>query len=129
MWRIRWMLAASWIGAAAVSCGGNNQSNYVKAAVGTGALLAATGVNRAVTKSCWGNCSRGYACNEKTGLCELGECLPGCAVGTHCVRDARDITYCARDSTPPASPKATPATSPSPASPSATSPSAPPPPL
>jgi hypothetical protein len=128
MSRVGWLLLSCLL-SAGTSCGGNNQSNYAKAAIGAGTMIAATGVNRALTKGCWGTCSKGYACNEQSGLCELGECLPGCEVGSHCVRDARDITYCARDASPTSSPKATAATSPSAASPVPSSPSAPPPPL
>lgn len=105
MLRVRWVIGACcvWL---STSCGGNNDAKYAQAAIGTGAVIAASGLNRAVTKDCWGTCSTGYACNETSGLCERGECLPGCEVGTHCVRDSRDITYCARDSKPAPPPKA-----------------------
>jgi hypothetical protein len=82
---------------AATSCGSANQEKYAQAAVGTGLAVAATGVHRALTKDCWGRCSPGYLCNEESGFCERGECLPGCEVGAHCVRDVRGIPYCARD--------------------------------
>jgi hypothetical protein len=87
----------------ALGCGGANQEKYAQAAVGTGIAVAATGAYRAVTKECWAQCSRGYLCNHESGLCELGDCLPGCEVGTHCARDAGRVAYCARDAgqTPP----------------------------
>lgn len=81
----------------ALGCGSANQDKYKDAAIGTGIAIAATGVHRAVTKDCWGRCSPGYLCNEESGFCELGECMPACEVGSHCVRDARDLPYCARD--------------------------------
>ena len=104
MWRGVWAAGVS-AALASASCGAQNSEKYAQAAIGTSAVLVATGVSRAVSKSCWANCSTGYACNESTGLCELGECLPGCEVGTHCVRDTRDITYCARDGNPVLPPK------------------------
>jgi hypothetical protein len=81
----------------ALGCGSSHQDKYAEAAVGTGIAVAMTGVHRAATKDCWGRCSPGYLCNEESGLCELGECLPGCEAGTHCARDARNVAYCARD--------------------------------
>lgn len=91
----RWVLVLAPLGVS--SCGSTNQQNYVHAAVGAGAAIAAVGINRAITKDCWARCSPGYLCNEERGLCELGECLPGCAVGFHCVRDIKLGTYCVRD--------------------------------
>ena len=79
------------------ACSEANQQNYVKAAAATGVAVAAVGVNRAITNDCWARCSTGYLCNEESGLCEPGECLPGCEVGSHCVRDVRGMTYCVRD--------------------------------
>jgi hypothetical protein len=79
------------------SCSRANQTNYAHAAIGTGAAIGWVGVHRAITKDCWGRCRLGYLCNEENGLCELGECLPGCEVGTHCVRDLRGRTYCVND--------------------------------
>jgi hypothetical protein len=82
---------------AVVSCGPTNQQNYTHAAIATPAAIGMVGVHRAITKDCWARCSPGYLCNEEKGLCEPGECLPGCEVGFHCVRDIKLGTYCARD--------------------------------
>ena len=79
------------------SCGRTNQTNYSRAALATGVTIGWVGVYRAITKDCWARCSPGYLCNEENGLCELGECLPGCEFGFHCVRDLKGNTYCARD--------------------------------
>ncbi|HEY3497844.1 MAG TPA: hypothetical protein VGK73_24265 [Polyangiaceae bacterium] len=79
------------------SCGSSNQDKYAQAAVGTGIAVAATGIHRAATKDCWGRCSPGYLCDQESGLCELGECLPRCEAGDHCVRDQRKLAYCVRD--------------------------------
>jgi hypothetical protein len=80
-----------------VSCGSTNQQNYAHAAIGTGAAIGSVGLYRAITKNCWARCSPGYLCNQENGLCELGECLPGCEIGFHCVRDIKLGTHCARD--------------------------------
>jgi len=81
----------------ALGCGSANQDKYVQAAVGTGVAVATTGMYRAATKDCWAHCSPGYLCNQESGLCELGECLPACEVGMHCARDVGDVAYCTRD--------------------------------
>jgi hypothetical protein len=94
-----------WLPLALTSCAGGNQDKYAEAAIGTGIVLAATGVNRAVTKDCWARCSPGYLCNQQSGLCELGECYPGCEAGDHCVRDVREVSYCAPDMTQAPPPK------------------------
>jgi hypothetical protein len=80
-----------------VSCGPTNQQNYTHAAIATPAAIGMVGLHRAITKDCWARCSPGYLCNEENGLCEAGECLPGCEVGFHCVRDIKRGTYCVRD--------------------------------
>jgi hypothetical protein len=80
-----------------LSCGRTNEVNYAHAAVGTGMAIGLVGVHRAITKDCWARCSPGYLCNEENGLCEFGECLPGCEFGFHCVRDIKGGTYCVRD--------------------------------
>ena len=96
---MRWqrLLIALVLPLAPASCSETNKQNYARAAVATGAMIAAVGINRAITDDCWGRCSAGYLCNEESGLCELGECLPGCEVGYHCVKDVRGVTYCASD--------------------------------
>jgi hypothetical protein len=95
-----------WLPLALTCCGGADKDKYAQAALGTGITVAAVGVNRAVTGDCWAQCSPGYLCNEKSGLCERGECYPDCEVGSHCVRDARDVTFCAPDATRAPPPKA-----------------------
>jgi hypothetical protein len=81
----------------AFGCGSSNHDKYVQAAVGAGLAVAVTGVHRAVTKDCWARCSPGYLCNQESGLCERGECLPACEVGMHCTLDGAKVPYCARD--------------------------------
>ena len=78
-------------------CTEANKQNYAYAALGTGATIAAVGLNRALTNDCWALCSPGYACNQKSGLCELGECLPGCEYGFHCVRHPAGDLVCEPD--------------------------------
>jgi|GEM_PF-2110076 len=63
-------------------CSGTNDTGQAVAALGV--AVAATAVHRAATDDCVGRCSEGYACNEKTGLCERGECAPSCTAGTQC---------------------------------------------
>ena len=82
---------------ASTSCGPKNEENLKNAAIAAPVAIAMVGVYRAVTNECWGRCSTGYLCNEESGLCELGECLPGCEVGSHCVRDPRGNTSCVSD--------------------------------
>lgn len=91
-------------------CSEANRDAYAQAAVGTGAAVTMVGVNRAVTHDCWARCSPGYLCNEKTGLCDPGECLPGCSVGMHCARDVRGVALCVRD--PVGAPSASPSVEP-----------------
>lgn len=75
-------LPASLLFALAGGCGTQNQGT--QAAIGTGVVVAASGINRAATKECWARCSAGYLCNQKTGLCEPGECTPACPSGYAC---------------------------------------------
>lgn len=49
-------------------------------------MVAATGVNRALTKECWAACTPGYVCNHESGLCEPGECKPTCQEAQVCAR-------------------------------------------
>jgi len=79
------------------SCSEANKQTYAQAGVATVAAVAAVGMYRAITHDCWARCQPGYLCNERSGLCERGECLPGCEYGTHCVRDALGEYYCASD--------------------------------
>jgi len=64
---------------------GRNAAQYEEASVGLGSALSFTAVNRAITGDCWAECSHGYACDRKRGLCVRAECVPECAVGEHCV--------------------------------------------
>jgi hypothetical protein len=82
---------------AAPGCSEANKQNYAYAALGTSAGIAAVGLNRALTKDCWALCSPGYACNQESGLCELGECIPGCEYGWHCVRHPAGALLCEPD--------------------------------
>lgn len=75
--------------ASPLGCSG---SEAATAAVATGVAVAATGVHRAATKDCWARCSKGYACNQKTGLCEPFECDPSCPDGTSCTIQATGAT-------------------------------------
>jgi hypothetical protein len=75
--------------AALAACSEANKQTYAQAAVGTVGAVAAVGVYRAVTHDCWAVCRPGYLCNRESGLCELGDCVPGCEYGWHCVREAR----------------------------------------
>jgi hypothetical protein len=78
-------------------CSEANKVTYKEAAIATGIAVASVGIYRAVTRDCWARCRTGYVCNEETGLCELGECLPGCEYGTHCARDTRGDYRCVTD--------------------------------
>lgn len=80
-----------------VGCGGNNDA--AGAAVATGIAVAGSGVNRAVTKDCWARCSNGWVCNQETGLCEKGECIPSCSPGYACTR-SRTGNTCVADGAP-----------------------------
>jgi len=79
------------------SCSETNQQTYKEAALATGITVASVGIYRAITRDCWARCRPGYLCNEESGLCELGECLPGCEYGTHCARDVRGEYRCVTD--------------------------------
>lgn len=85
--------ALSFLGVATAlsACG-----DYSKAAVGAGVAVASVAVYRAVTGDCWASCRPGLVCDEKSGLCEPGECAPGCPVGTHCVRTVHGDLVCVR---------------------------------
>ncbi len=72
-------------------------SDAGRAAVATAVAVGAVGINRAVTGNCWAQCDPGFLCDEKSGLCERGECVPGCPVGYYCVRDPKRHTICVRD--------------------------------
>jgi hypothetical protein len=64
---------------------GTNARQYEEASVGLGTALSFTAVNRALTGDCWAQCSHGYACDRKRGLCVRAECVPECPEGEHCV--------------------------------------------
>lgn len=82
---------------AALLGAGCGDSKYAQAGVGTAAAVAAVGLNRAVTGDCWGRCQAGYLCNQESGLCERGECMPPCATGSHCTRGPTGELACAPD--------------------------------
>jgi hypothetical protein len=48
----------------------------VAAAVFAGTAAAATGVKRKVVGGCWANCSKGWHCDEQSGLCVEDEERP-----------------------------------------------------
>lgn len=51
-------------------CGGQT-ANTAGAAVGAAAMHAGfTGLHRAATGACWGDCAYGTTCNHETGVCE-----------------------------------------------------------
>jgi hypothetical protein len=58
-------LAAAWILLLACGCHGDAAGAVVTGA----AAVAAAGVNRAVTKDCWGQCLHGLVCDRASGLC------------------------------------------------------------
>ena len=95
VWR-RWLFLSCFVMSTA-SCSDANKHTYAQAAVATVAAVGAVGIYRAVTHDCWARCRTGYLCNEESGLCEFGECLPGCEFGTHCVRDVRGEYRCKSD--------------------------------
>ncbi len=55
-------------------------------------MLAATGINRAITKECWAACSPGYVCDHESGLCVPGECSPSCADTQVCTLVKQHLT-------------------------------------
>ncbi|GEM_PF-2176769 len=71
------------------------ESGAAVAALGTTILL--TGVRRAATGDCWASCGAGTICNRERGLCEKGECVPACPVGSHCLRDLDGSLTCRDD--------------------------------
>jgi hypothetical protein len=94
--RQRWLFVPHFLLGAA-GCSDANKHTYGQAAVATVAAVGVVGLHRALTRDCWARCRPGYLCNEESGLCELGECLPGCEFGTHCVRDALGHYRCTSD--------------------------------
>lgn len=75
------LIALAPLGFAITGCGG---SEGAQAAGTVGAAVALTAVHRAETGDCVAVCSRGYTCNERTGLCEKGDCDPSCPEGYRC---------------------------------------------
>lgn len=54
----------------ATACG-SQTANTAGAAVGAAAMHAGfTGIHRAATGACWGDCAYGTTCNHETGVCE-----------------------------------------------------------
>ncbi len=45
----------------------------VAAPVFAGSAIAATGARRAVSGGCWANCSKGWHCDEESGVCKRDE--------------------------------------------------------
>ncbi|HOU90280.1 MAG TPA: hypothetical protein PLU22_04500 [Polyangiaceae bacterium] len=90
--RLLVVIAASF--ASATSCHAGEPGAAV-AALGTTVLL--TGVRRAATGDCWASCGAGTVCNRERGLCERGECVPACPVGSHCLRDLDGSLTCRDD--------------------------------
>lgn len=64
-------------------CGGSTEAQAVAA---TAVMVAATGVNRALTGECWAACTPGHVCDHESGLCVAGECSPTCPETQTCVR-------------------------------------------
>ena len=82
------------------ACSDSNKNTYAQALTGTGLMVTAVGVHRAVTGDCWAHCSPGYLCNEESGLCERGECVPACELGQHCVHEVSGRIRCIPDADP-----------------------------
>lgn len=78
---------------AVVACGGAG-ATYGTAAVGLGATVLASGINRAVTGACWANCAKGFYCDHVSGLCQRGECDPSCREGDYCVKESSGYFRC-----------------------------------
>jgi hypothetical protein len=88
-----WLFRATLATALACGCGGNG-TQYPEAATGLAGTIGATALYRAETKGCWANCSPGYACARKTGLCRRAECIPACAPSQTCFIEADDRLRC-----------------------------------
>ncbi len=77
----------SLLAAGAIACGG--KSDYVGAALTAGAGVGAAGVNRAITKDCWGQCLHGLVCDHGSGLCvERAPCGGRCGPDETCEEGA-----------------------------------------
>ena len=88
------LLYAGAVGLWLLGCGGNNGTQYTQAALGLGATVAMTGVYRATTGGCWANCTPGFACERKSGLCRRIECVPACPTTQTCVIEENDRFRC-----------------------------------
>ena len=55
-------------------------------------MVAAVGINRAITDECWAACTPGYVCDHESGLCVQGECLPRCSEDQVCARVDEQLT-------------------------------------
>lgn len=89
------------------ACSDSNQNTYAQAISGTALMVTAVGIHRAITDDCWARCSPGYLCNEESGLCERGECVPACEFGAHCVHTLRGEYLCIPDADPTVTSEAT----------------------
>lgn len=76
------------------TCGGSHTNDYAAAATGLGVQVAAVGIYRAVTGACWSVCGHGWYCDEGSGVCRRGECLPACTAGYQCVRETGGRMRC-----------------------------------
>jgi hypothetical protein len=93
---LRWLFVP-WFLALGGSCSNANQHTYAQAGIATAIAVTTVGIHRALTGDCWARCRPGHLCNHESGLCEPGECLPGCPYGTHCTRDVGGTYRCASD--------------------------------
>lgn len=66
-----------------VACG--SSSNYAGAAAAAGLGVGAAGINRAITKDCWGQCLNGLVCDHNRGICvERAPCGGRCGPDERC---------------------------------------------
>jgi hypothetical protein len=80
------------------SCSGTEQGTHAQEAAGAALKVGSLSADRAASSYCWVHCGSGFLCNEESGECERGECLPSCEYGSHCILDVRGERYCVSDS-------------------------------
>ena len=51
------------------ACRSGESAKYAGAGVTAGLAVAGAAINRAATDECWGNCSPGFGCDDKSGKC------------------------------------------------------------
>lgn len=61
-------------------CTVSNVPTVVAAPVFAGTAVAATGARRAASGGCWANCSKGWHCDEESGMCKRDDEQPRRAV-------------------------------------------------